>query len=65
MTPTIEPRGQDRAAKVSVLPTPHFIVLEIRKLHARREELNQMKAVVDERILVFGIHLRELLDGRD
>ncbi len=66
MTPTTEIRGQDRAAPpVSVLPTPHYIVLEIRKLHARREELTQMRAVVDERIVVFRVHLRELLDGRE
>ena len=65
MTPT-ETRGKDRAQPpVSILPTPNYIVLEIRKLHARREELSQLKAVVDERILVFRVHLRELLDGRE
>jgi hypothetical protein len=52
-----------RAKGDSGVPIPNYIVLEIRKLHSKQEELRQFVAVLEERIGSFRLHLRDLLGG--
>ena len=57
-------RGDEQAAETELSPIDE-VVLEIRKLKARRQEVRQLQVVVLDRAKAFRLYLRSLLEGKE